>query len=168
MLLGTFSCDILRFLLGKQRSRDHVGPVCRWMMWKRNMARNSIPSRHIKKASYPFNPSIATMDSSSYFHHQDEEEHEYEFYDRYLAPSDTTEEPLDYTVLSVGVLTLGLILFVEVIRHRLDHEAHGRPFFKTVLEGVYSECKSFIHLINQPDIPLRAPPVCWGRCLNFC
>jgi hypothetical protein len=94
------------------------------------------------------------MDSSSYSHHQDEEEHEYEyeFYDRYLAAKDTTEEPLDYTVLSVGVLTLGLILFVEVIRHRLDHAAHGRPFFKTVLEGVYSECKSVSHSVTQSVI----------------
>lgn len=50
-------------------------------------------------------------------------------------------EPLDYSVLSVGVMTLGLILFVEVIRHQFDHAAKGRPFFKTVLEGVYSECK---------------------------
>ena len=50
------------------------------------------------------------------------------------------EEPLDYSVVSVGVMTLGLLLLVEVIRHRLDHSAMGRPFFKTVLEGVYSEC----------------------------
>ena len=51
-------------------------------------------------------------------------------------------EPLDYSVLSVGVMTLGLILFVEVSRHTLDHAAHHKPFFKTVLEMVYSECKS--------------------------
>ena len=49
--------------------------------------------------------------------------------------------PLDYTVLSVAVITLGLILVVELIRHRLDVAATGRPFFKTVLEGVYRECK---------------------------
>lgn len=48
--------------------------------------------------------------------------------------------PLDYTVLSVGVLTLGLILFVEGCRHLLDHAAHGQPFFKAVLEMCYSEC----------------------------
>lgn len=51
------------------------------------------------------------------------------------------EEPLDYSVLSVGVMTLGLILLVEVIRHRLDHEAEHRPFFKVVLEATYSERK---------------------------
>lgn len=49
--------------------------------------------------------------------------------------------PLDYTVLSVAVITLGLILVVELIRHRVDVAATGRPFFKTVLEGVYRECK---------------------------
>ena len=72
----------------------------------------------------------------------------YEFYDdhgRYLAEEDyyykKEEEPLDYSVLSVGVMTLGLLLLVEMIRHQLDHRAEGRPFFKTVLEMVYSECK---------------------------
>jgi hypothetical protein len=50
------------------------------------------------------------------------------------------EEPLDYSVLSVGVLTLGLILLVEIVRHHVDHSAHGRPFFQSVLENVYSEC----------------------------
>ena len=52
-----------------------------------------------------------------------------------------SEEPLDYSVLSVGVTTLALLLCVELIRHRLDHAAQHRPFFKTVLEQVYSECK---------------------------
>ena len=52
------------------------------------------------------------------------------------------EEPLDYSVVSVGVMTLGLILVVEMSRHQIDHyAAHGRPFFKSVLEGVYSECE---------------------------
>jgi hypothetical protein len=50
--------------------------------------------------------------------------------------------PLDYSVLSVGVLTLALILFVEVCRHALDHAAHHRPFFKAVLQMLYSECMS--------------------------
>lgn len=55
------------------------------------------------------------------------------------------EEPLDYTVLSVGVMTLGLILFVEFMRHWLDRKAEHRPFFKTVLETTYSECKFRLH-----------------------
>ena len=50
-------------------------------------------------------------------------------------------EPLDYSVLSVGVMTLGLILVVEIGRHHIDHKAHGRPFFQAVLDNVYSECK---------------------------
>lgn len=58
--------------------------------------------------------------------------------------------PLDYTVLSVAVITLGLILVVELIRHRLDVAATGRPFFKTVLEGVYRECKSMHRIRGYP------------------
>ena len=57
---------------------------------------------------------------------------------------------IDYTVLSVAVLTLGLILLVELARHKIDHMAHGRPFFKTVLEGVNSECKWFLVTILLP------------------
>lgn len=49
--------------------------------------------------------------------------------------------PRDYTVLNVAVVTLGLILVVELVRHRLDIAATGRPFFRTVLEGVYRERK---------------------------
>lgn len=48
--------------------------------------------------------------------------------------------PLDYSVLSIGILTLGLILFVEVTRHWIDHQAHGKPFFNAVLVMLYSEC----------------------------
>ena len=51
------------------------------------------------------------------------------------------ENKLDYSVISVGVTTLGLILAVEFVRHKLDLKAIGRPFFKTVLEGVYRECE---------------------------
>jgi hypothetical protein len=51
-------------------------------------------------------------------------------------------EPVNYTVVSVGIMTLGLIVVVELIRHQLDHAAMGRPFYKTVLQGVNSECKS--------------------------
>ena len=76
----------------------------------------------------------------------DHHHHDYYYYylnhhhhHRFLAAKE--EEPLDYSVLSVGVMTLALLLLVEVVRHQLDHVAHGRPFFKTVLEMVYSECK---------------------------
>ncbi|GAX22530.1 hypothetical protein FisN_14Hh152 [Fistulifera solaris] len=46
---------------------------------------------------------------------------------------------VDYSVLSVGVMTLGLIMIVEVVRHKIDHAAGRRPFPKAVLQGVYSE-----------------------------
>jgi hypothetical protein len=48
---------------------------------------------------------------------------------------------IDYSILAVVVLTLGLILIVELVRHHIDHLAHGRPFFIAVLESVYAECK---------------------------
>ena len=57
-------------------------------------------------------------------------------YHRRLA---ATYSKIDYTVLSVALLTLGLILVVEIARHKIDHRAHGRPFAKTVLEQVYRE-----------------------------
>ena len=59
------------------------------------------------------------------------------FHTRFLAGASQK----DYTVLSVAVLTLGLILVVELIRHQVDHAATGRFFFKTVLDGVYRERK---------------------------
>ena len=50
-------------------------------------------------------------------------------------------ETIDYTVLSVVVATLGLILFVELIRHKFDKLARGRPFFEELIACVNSECK---------------------------
>ena len=48
---------------------------------------------------------------------------------------------VDYSVLSVAVMTLGLIMVVEVVLHNLDHAAHGRPYFTAVLENIYTERK---------------------------
>jgi hypothetical protein len=62
---------------------------------------------------------------------------------RFLETADAATgayKKVDYNVLSVAAMTLSLILFVEVIRHKLDHHASHRPFFRTVLEGVYAEC----------------------------
>ena len=59
--------------------------------------------------------------------------------ERWLA-AEKDEGRLDYSVLSVAVMTLALLLFVEVLRHKLDSEAAFRPFFKVVLEATYSEC----------------------------
>ena len=70
---------------------------------------------------------------------------------RYLAPGGAEAE-IDYTVVSVGVMTLGLLLVVEFVRHSLDHAAIGRPFFKAVLEGVYSECKLLLFFDVGPLI----------------
>jgi hypothetical protein len=53
-------------------------------------------------------------------------------------------DAIDYTVLSVAVATLGLILVVEILRHKIDHMAQGRPFFLTVLHSVNSECTSVL------------------------
>lgn len=60
------------------------------------------------------------------------------FHERYLKDKETSGR-LDFSVLSVGVMTLGLILVVEVLRHRLDHAAEGRPYFTAVLENIYAE-----------------------------
>lgn len=62
-------------------------------------------------------------------------------FSRYLAGGGDENDDLDYTVFSVAAMTLGIILCVELVRHRLDVAATGRPFFKSVLESVYRECK---------------------------
>lgn len=70
----------------------------------------------------------------------DNDEESSSWWGRWLAEEKKKDEVrVDYSVLSVGVMTLGLIMVVEVLRHRIDHAAVGRPFFKAVLEGVYSE-----------------------------
>lgn len=62
---------------------------------------------------------------------------------------------IDYSVLSVAVMTLGLIMIVEVIRHRIDHAAINKPFFQAVLNGVNSECKftKFVLLLHLYLVP---------------
>ena len=71
----------------------------------------------------------------------------YDNWHRHLAEDDddkakTSGYRMDYSVLSVAVMTLGLIMVVEVFIHRLDHAAAGRPYFTAVLENIYNECKS--------------------------
>ena len=96
--------------------------------------------------SFDYGPNRSFLNDQ--YHQQDEQqeyyygsnyEHSMDEYERYLADKYAEEESLDYSVLSVGILTLGLILLVEVIRHQIDHSAHGRPFFQAVLENIYSE-----------------------------
>jgi hypothetical protein len=60
---------------------------------------------------------------------------------RFLQEKKKDDPRIDCSVSSVGVMTLGLILVVELLRHRIEHTAAGKPFFQAVLEGVYSECK---------------------------
>lgn len=62
---------------------------------------------------------------------------------RFLADKEekTSGYRMDYSALSVAVMTLGLIMVVEVVLHNLDHAAHGRPYFTAVLENIYSERK---------------------------
>jgi len=47
---------------------------------------------------------------------------------------------LDYSVLSVAVMTLGLIIVLEVGKHYLDQSSKGKPFVTALLDGVYEEC----------------------------
>ena len=95
------------------------------------------------------NPSTTGGNNCDYYHshaaHDDYDHDGHAVYDsrhRHLAGGGAEAE-IDYTVLSVGVMTLGLLLVVEFVRHALDQAAIGRPFFKAVLEGVYSECKFY-------------------------
>lgn len=74
------------------------------------------------------------------------DEYGYGYGDEYASEStyggyDKKKEDADlwYGALSVAVLTLGLILIVEEVRHRLDHAAIGKPFVLSVLDGVYRE-----------------------------
>jgi len=48
---------------------------------------------------------------------------------------------LDYSIFGVAFMTLGLLLMVELIRHRLDVVAAHRPFLKAILSAVYQECE---------------------------
>ena len=59
---------------------------------------------------------------------------------RFLAKK-TFDEPerSDYSILSVSVMTLGLILCIELFRHKLDHYAQHKAFLKAVLDDVYNE-----------------------------
>jgi hypothetical protein len=63
---------------------------------------------------------------------------------RYLAGGNEEPARIDYSVLSVGVVTVGLILVVELLRHRIDHAAcRGSPFFQGRLgRSVFSVCRA--------------------------
>ena len=74
-------------------------------------------------------------------HHEEDPQDDFgvALWHRWLAGASSSNLQMDYSVLSVLVMTLGLIMIVEVLRHKLDHAAKGKPFFTNVLEGVYTE-----------------------------
>ena len=74
--------------------------------------------------------------SAAYAYAQDE--YNYGSYDDYYS-SGATQPKYDYSVLAVALITMGLIVPVEIVRHKIDHKAVGRPFAKTVLDFLYSE-----------------------------
>jgi hypothetical protein len=58
----------------------------------------------------------------------------------------------DYSVLSVTVMTLGLIIMVEFVKHKMDHMAHGRRYFTAVLQTFYAECTCVTFVSNVMNI----------------
>jgi hypothetical protein len=81
---------------------------------------------------------------------------EHESPSRWLAGEKEKKE-LDYTVFAVAVYTLALILAVELLRHKLDIKAMGRPFFKSIMGGVYRECKLLLILMLMLMLMLCKP-----------
>jgi len=59
-----------------------------------------------------------------------------DFIDRNLAGDGLS---IDYTVFAMAVVTMGLLLIVAIIRHKIDHMARGKEYFENVLEAVYHE-----------------------------
>lgn len=57
---------------------------------------------------------------------------------RYLAGGDPI---IDFTALSMAVVTMSLLMIVAILRHKIDHLARGKEFFENVLEAAYHECK---------------------------
>ena len=64
-----------------------------------------------------------------------QDDYDYMYYESSSSPK------YDYSVLAVALITMGLIVPVEIVRHKIDHRAVGRPFAKTVLDFLYSECE---------------------------
>ena len=62
---------------------------------------------------------------------------------RLLGPTaEPTPPTVDYAVVGVIVITLGLVLVIEVLRQKLDAATSGHSFSKVVVELMYRECKS--------------------------
>ena len=88
-----------------------------------------------------YQQSYNEYNNSSYFSPHDYHYHQNEH--RFLAPDGLRVPTVDYAVISVVVITLALVLFIEVMRHQLDVAASGNPFFQHVLELMYRECKLY-------------------------
>ena len=86
---------------------------------------------------------------------------------RVLAKKDVIE--VDYSILAVLVVTLGLVLVVELLRHQLDHYAGHRPLLHAVVQGVYSECefvlRSLVVAVKEEQRTIRPNP-CFGHVHN--
>lgn len=163
-----------------------------FLFWKGCIAFTGITWR-CTFAMWPIDES-STMLSPSYQHGEidgpgnasKETVYSYDRRDRFLAALPPGSQSLrsDYSILSVSVMTLGLIMAVEVFRHRLDHAAVGRPFFKAVLEGVYAECKCRAtlciqchrcspsshptHVPSQSPLAMQCQLWAWWNCLFGC
>ena len=62
---------------------------------------------------------------------------------RLLGPAaEPTPPTVDYAVVGVIVITLGLVLVIEVLRQKLDAATSEHSFSKVVVELMYRECKS--------------------------
>jgi len=59
--------------------------------------------------------------------------------------------PLDYSVLSVAIMTLALVLLVDFLRHKFDLAARGKPLFSAVLEGVCRERKLSVSNVHADE-----------------
>ena len=68
------------------------------------------------------------------------DEYDHDHYES-SSSSSSSSPKYDYSVLAVALITMGLIVPVEIVRHKIDHRAVGRPFAKTVLDFLYSECE---------------------------
>lgn len=77
-------------------------------------------------------PLLLYNDTTGFAH--DEYDYSYVYYE-------SSTSKYDYSVLAVALITMGLIVPVEIVRHKVDHRAVGRPFAKTVLDFLYSECE---------------------------
>lgn len=54
---------------------------------------------------------------------------------------------VDYTILSMAIVAMSLLMIVEIVRHKIDQIAKGKELFENVLEAAYHERKYFQLLV---------------------